>query len=100
MRRSALRGVSGRRNVVTVLATGTEKRPARGAVWTESLKNEEWVEVSLNLNRNRVERFVVDPVVLIPAGFNRDRNDIVFSLSGCSITENRHELDLQPDHLS
>lgn len=70
--------------MVTVLATGTE-----------SLKNEEWVEVSLNLNRNRVGGFVVDP-----AGFNRDRNDIVFSLSGCSITENRHELDLQPDHLS
>lgn len=31
--------------------------------------------VSSTLDRNEVERFVVGPVVLIPAGFNRDKFD-------------------------
>ena len=44
------------------------------AAWNILVKNNE--NVSLNLDRNRVERFVVDPVVLIPCGFNVDRNDV------------------------
>lgn len=68
------------------------------AAWNILVKNND--NVSSNLDRNEVERFVVDPVVLIPDGFNRGKNDTASSESGCSITENRHELDLVPDYLS
>lgn len=39
------------------------------AAWNILVKNND--NVSSNLDRNEVERFVVDPVVLIPSGFNR-----------------------------
>lgn len=68
------------------------------AAWNILVKNNK--NVSSTLDRNEVERFVVDPVVLIPAGFNRDKNDTASGKSGCGVTENRHELDLVPDHLS
>ena len=38
--------------------------------WNILVKN-----VSSTLDRNEVERSVVDPVVLTPAGFNRDKFD-------------------------
>ena len=44
------------------------------AAWNILAKNNE--NVSSNLDRDEVERFVVDPVVLIPDGFNRGRNSI------------------------
>lgn len=68
------------------------------AAWNILVKNND--NVSSNLDRNEVERFVVDPVVLIPDGFNRGKNDAASRESGCSVTENRHELDLGPNHLS
>lgn len=68
------------------------------AAWNILVKNND--NVSSNLDRNEVERFVVDPVVLIPDGFNRGRNGTASSESGCGVTENRHELDLVPHHLS
>lgn len=42
------------------------------AAWNILVKNNE--KVSSNLDRNEVERFIVDPVVLIPSGFNLDKN--------------------------
>ena len=68
------------------------------AAWNILVKNNK--NVSSTLDRNEVERFVVDPVVLIPAGFNRGRNDATSGEYGCGVTVNRHELDLVPDHLS
>ena len=41
--------------------------------WNILVKNNK--NVSSTLDRNEVERFVVDPVVLIPSGFNRDKFD-------------------------